>query len=231
MQPSPLETPQTAPEVQAAVAAVRSVVENAKPLGLVWNLRPAEVMVDSPDPNLVEVIMDGDSVSINVVSLIGPLGANQRVMVAIVPPAGMFIIGQPNSGAKLSRYSSTNNTATALSTGGNILTDTSIDVPARAGQSWKATAIFDFGVTVSGIGVAVGFLSLNGVAESRQAIYQPATTGRQTTPQQWSGTFATTETVTFVLSCQKTAAGGTGTCFNLHTDLEIEVYEAGLIYP
>lgn len=231
MQPSPLESPQTSLEVQAAIVGVKALVENAKSLGLVWNLRPATVAVDSPDPSLVEVVMDGDTEIIAVQSLIGPLGVDDRAMVMIVPPAGMFIIGSPNSGAKLSRYSVTNGTAVALSTGGTILTDTSTDVAARAGQSWKASAIFDFGVTVAGIGVAIGFLSLDGVSESRQALYQPATTGRQTTPQQWSGTFTTTGTVNFILSVSKTINAGAGTCFNQHTNLEIDVYEAGLVYP
>lgn len=231
MQPSPLETPQFSLEVQAAVAAVKALVENAKALGLIWSLRPATVTVDAPDPSLVEVIMDGDTVSISVVSLIGALAEGSRVMVMVVPPSGMFIIGQPDTGPRIVSYSATSTGDQSLTTTPTGIVSTSLTIPATAGDRWKATGVFDFNATASGFGVAVGYLYLGLTPESRAAIFAPAPTGRATVPQQWSGTFGATEDVTFILAVQKTSAGGTASVMQSHTTLEIEVYSAGLVYP
>lgn len=231
MQPSPLEVPQYSPEVQAAITAAKAVVENAKALGLVWSLRPATVTVDAPDPSLVEVIMDGDTVSISVVSLIGGLGEGARVMVLIVPPSGMFIIGQPNTGPKITPFSATNTADQALTTTPTGIVSTSITIPAIAGDRWKAFGVFDFSASSTGFGVAVGYLYLGITAETRAAIFAPASTGRSTVPQQWSGTFTDTGDATFVLVVQKTSAGGAVSAMQSHTSLEIETYSAGLVYP
>lgn len=79
--------------VPAAVAAVRAIVDNAPALGLVWSLRPATVSTDSIDESNIQAVLDGDTVVLGMVSLIGPQLENDRVMVATVPPAGLFIIG------------------------------------------------------------------------------------------------------------------------------------------
>jgi hypothetical protein len=231
MQPSPLEAPQTDPAVQAAVTAARAVVENAKALGLVWNLRPATVFVDSPDPTLVGVTMDGDTAVVDVVSLIGPLGARARVMVLIVPPAGMFIIGQPTTGPKSSYYDAASNADLALTIAVVPIPATLITVPVRLGQKWEASGVFDFSLTATGIGVAVGYLLVGGVAQTRAAIYTNNTTGRSTVPQNWSGTVAATGDLTFQLAVQKTVNAGAVSAMGTHTTLEVEINSAGGVYP
>lgn len=90
----PIIDNQEAPNVSAAVTAVKAIVDNAKPLGLTWTLRPGAVTEDSPlTESTASVTLDGDTVVLSAVSLVGPLLADQRVMVMLVPPAGMFIIG------------------------------------------------------------------------------------------------------------------------------------------
>ena len=89
----PIQEPQSDPMVGVAVAAARSVVNNARALGLTWQLRPATVALDSPDEANIEATLDGDVAVLSMVSLVGPLLEGQRVMTMIIPPAGMFIIG------------------------------------------------------------------------------------------------------------------------------------------
>lgn len=75
---------------------VRSVVGDPARFGLIWRRLPATV-VDSTDLTNVQVTIDGDTLPIPAVSLIGPMTAGDRVMVDFVPPAGMFIVGQSAS--------------------------------------------------------------------------------------------------------------------------------------
>lgn len=90
----PITDTQEDPTVATAVTAVKAVVDNAKALGLTWTVRPATVQENSSlTSSSVTVVMDGDTVSLSVVSLVGPLLADQRVMVMLVPPGGMYIIG------------------------------------------------------------------------------------------------------------------------------------------
>lgn len=75
-------------------AQTRALMANADRLGLVWKKRPATIVAPlSDDPTGVTAIMDGDTVAINVYSLIGipPVGA--RVMCDIVPPSGIYVTG------------------------------------------------------------------------------------------------------------------------------------------
>lgn len=74
------------------VAIARAIAERADSLGLVWKLRPATLMPPSPSGQL-QIMYDGDSVTINAVSLIGRLPVGARVMCVVTPPAGNHIIG------------------------------------------------------------------------------------------------------------------------------------------
>ncbi len=76
-----------------ANATVDAVVENKEPLGLTWGLRPATIT--STDPP--EAILDGDSVPIGVIPMIGPMAVGQRVYVMFVPPAGNYVSGLVNT--------------------------------------------------------------------------------------------------------------------------------------
>lgn len=86
MQPE-FELDQIAPELISTGA--KAIVNNAKRLGLTWTLTLATVTNASP----VEAIVDGDSVPIGMVSMVGFLSLGQRVYVIQVPPSGNFIVG------------------------------------------------------------------------------------------------------------------------------------------
>ena len=72
----------------------QGIRDNADRLGLVWKRRPATIVgVESTDPTKISATMDGDTVAINVYSLIGLLPVGARVMCDIVPPSGVYVIG------------------------------------------------------------------------------------------------------------------------------------------
>ena len=76
-------------DIDAITAAAQQVVADAKRLGLTWTLQNGTVTATTP----VKVQMDGDTVSIQVTSMIGPVGVGSRVYIIQVPPAGNFIVG------------------------------------------------------------------------------------------------------------------------------------------
>ena len=74
-------------------ALVKSLIAQARRLGLTWTLRNATV-IDGSNPTQVTVQFDGDtSTSYDLVSTIGKIAIAQRVVVMSIPPAGQFIIG------------------------------------------------------------------------------------------------------------------------------------------
>jgi hypothetical protein len=89
LQPEELELDQIAPELISAGG--KAIVDNAKRLGMTWTLRLATI-VDVTE-GAVTGIYDGDTVAIDMVSMIGPLAVGQRVYVVQVPPSGNFILG------------------------------------------------------------------------------------------------------------------------------------------
>jgi len=73
-----------------ANATAQALVENADRLGLTWDLKPATVTTVSPT---IQLIVDGDTASVSVTSMIGDVFTGQRVYVLDIPPAGLFIVG------------------------------------------------------------------------------------------------------------------------------------------
>lgn len=70
---------------------IRSIIENADRLGLVWKLRPGTVA--STSATVMQVILDGSTVPIRCVSLLGPMMVGTRVMTVLTPPSGCHVIG------------------------------------------------------------------------------------------------------------------------------------------
>lgn len=70
----------------------KSVVAQAKRLGLTWGLRIGTV-VDTTSTGQFNVRMDGDTASILVTPMTGPVLEGDRVYVISVPPSGNFLIG------------------------------------------------------------------------------------------------------------------------------------------
>lgn len=77
----------------AATTSVEELVEQAKRLGLTWDLRPAIVNTTDSTSNLVFGTYDGDTESIPMINLKGSIVEGERVMVMFVPPQGNYIIG------------------------------------------------------------------------------------------------------------------------------------------
>lgn len=73
------------------------VKDRAQALGLTWQLNKATVF-DGRDPTAVSLVMDGDTATIAVVSMVGPLPQDARVWVMSVPPGGNYITGIVSGG-------------------------------------------------------------------------------------------------------------------------------------
>lgn len=71
------------------IAAVQETLSQSRALGLTWTLRMGTVLTPSP----LGIAYDGDTVVVSAVSMIGPLDANQRVYVLLIPPSGAFVVG------------------------------------------------------------------------------------------------------------------------------------------
>jgi hypothetical protein len=70
----------------------QALIDNAKRLGLTWQLRLATV-VDGISANQLLVKLDGDDTPITAVSMVGFVSTNRRVYVISVPPSGNFVVG------------------------------------------------------------------------------------------------------------------------------------------
>jgi hypothetical protein len=216
----------TPEETQGLVAAgIREVLDNPTRYGLIWRRLPATV-VDGSTVTSVTVIIDGDDQELTVTSLIGTLDPDQRVMVDVVPPSGMYIIGLQGAlpGYRFLTVGETVVSANlALSTTPTALTGGSLSMTALSTVYYQARAVYDFEATVAGASIAQGFLYVDAVQQTRQALYSLNTVSRATVGQQWSGTLAA-GTHTFELYAGKNAALATGRCVASHTNLMVSFY-------
>lgn len=69
-----------------------AIAERADELGLVWRLVPGTVAEPGTD-GVMRVVLDGDTVAIDAVTMIGRLPRDARVFVILSPPAGAHIVG------------------------------------------------------------------------------------------------------------------------------------------
>lgn len=138
----------------------QALQENAERLGIVWKRRPATIVApESDDPTGVTAIMDGDTVAINVYSLIGIPRVGARVMCDIVPPSGIYVVGYigtpsvvPISNISINRFSPSISTS---STTFSVVAGTSITFRKRYTLSRLIIAI-------KGSGFASGTALFNG---------------------------------------------------------------------
>lgn len=89
-----------------AAALIQTVQENAKRLGLSWDLTMATV-VDGSDAGSISATFDADAdtglATLGLISMIGALAPGARVYVMQVPPAGNYIVGAPVPGKYYAR--------------------------------------------------------------------------------------------------------------------------------
>lgn len=115
---------------ELATASVAALVDNAKRLGLVWDLRLATVL-DVAGSGIISGLLDGDVATIGLTPIFGTPVAGQRVWVMSVPPAGNYIIGfVGNYGVPLNMAHSTyNNVDTGDPASGTTTSATYVDMP------------------------------------------------------------------------------------------------------
>jgi len=75
---------------------VDELVAAADRLDLRWRLRPATVTTPAAS-GAAMAVLDGDTVPVKVIPLVGSVVVGDRVMVAIVPPSGHYAIGWVSS--------------------------------------------------------------------------------------------------------------------------------------
>jgi hypothetical protein len=80
------------PADAATMQLVRSIVENAERLGLVWKLRPGTIATSAANET-PRVILDGSNQPIRCMSLFGPMMVGTRVITVLSPPSGCHVIG------------------------------------------------------------------------------------------------------------------------------------------
>ena len=213
--------------VAAAVQAATAVVGDARRLGLTWTLRPATVIAS--DGMAISIIYDGDTAELPATSLIGNPATNARVMGLIIPPGGNYIVGRYGLEGKIAtQFQDISATAQVTLTGvDQLMTGTDITVETVSdAANWEVNTNFDFRETVAGTTVALGRLYVDGVAQSKEAIFGfAATTERATIGQSYVGQFSTSGNHTFALYVSRTAANGTQIAAATHTGYTMKIFE------
>jgi hypothetical protein len=71
---------------------VGGIQEDARRLGLTWQMVKATVVAGTT-PSQVTAVIDGDTVTVGMISMIGVLQPGARVWVMVIPPGGNYITG------------------------------------------------------------------------------------------------------------------------------------------
>lgn len=123
-------------QADAIGVAVRQVIAEAQRLGLTWILRPATVL----DTSNVRYDGDDEETDSRVTNLLeSPLFVNQRVMCAIVPPAGNFVIGMLGGGRGLAAESYRDTTVGTFTTTETVIQF--VTFTAIFGMTYEVTAV------------------------------------------------------------------------------------------
>lgn len=127
------------PEI--ATASVAALVDNAKRLGLTWDLKLATVTTTASA--VVMGICDGDTQAIGLRPLTGMPIAGQRVWVISIPPAGNYIIGLAEDYGVLSNlgHATYNNVDSGDPATGTTTSATYVDMPGP--MSFTMTKAYD----------------------------------------------------------------------------------------
>lgn len=76
----------------AAGELVGQIQDSARKLGLTWQMVKATVYEVTSSSEMT-VIVDGDTIPVGVISMVGPVPVAGRVWVMIVPPGGLYVVG------------------------------------------------------------------------------------------------------------------------------------------
>jgi hypothetical protein len=121
------------------ITQLTELLKQADRLGLTWGRRPGtvEFVTGLYSPRQASVIMDGDTVGITVVSLVGDLAVGDRVMVDRVPPAGQYAMAIIDDSTAPMTASSTSNTAAIIA---ETVVLTVLSASLRAGVAYEVQA-------------------------------------------------------------------------------------------
>lgn len=125
----------TEPSSNQVTEGARAIVNNARRLGLIWDLTLATVSpVSNPNTgsDSVQVTCDGDTVPVGALTMIGPVVAGDRVYVIQVPPGGNYIVGLSDRPGD--RFAS-------VSTAGSLASDAGGGEAAVPAGSWTVGGI------------------------------------------------------------------------------------------
>lgn len=89
--------------LSTTLAAMQTLITDAKRLGLTWTLRPGTISKDTTPTDAsstVAVIQDGDTVAMLATTLVSRLNmqVGDRVMTLMIPPGGLYVIGTIGGG-------------------------------------------------------------------------------------------------------------------------------------
>lgn len=216
--------------LEETAATVRSIKANASALGLTWNLRLGTVTTAGSVPS---VLLDGDeagSTSLLAISLVGATVKGARVMTLWIPPNTLYIIGAPGGAVareitnRIYQQGSSNLT---LNTTDTLVPGCLVTLSTVGAAQWEVAGVYDFGQTVAGAPTFSGTLYVDGVAQTALAVMLPAAAAvaRQTTPQNWSGSFAAGGVHTFELRASVSAVTGTSVVRGTSTTILVKTYE------
>lgn len=185
-------TDQLLPQLFGAQA--EAIVDRAKALGLTWTLRPGTV--NSTSATAPNVIYDGDTEPVGVVSLVGNLLPDSRVMMLQVPPAGNFVLGRLSTTGSTSVKQIATYRNDVPATGDTILTTASqniipvLSLTITSDAEYMLTLNVDWDAFVAGgNNLCAATIQIDGVGLADQMIFQQNTSGvREVVSRTWYGT-------------------------------------------
>lgn len=215
------------------VALIKEVQDQAAALGLTWNLRMATVIDDGTV--LVGILLDGDDGTgppVAAISLVGAVVANSRVMTLAVPPHSLFVIatlGGTVARQLTNRVYQAGTTNLTLTAAPQPIIGATVTVSTEGAAQWEVNGVFDFGQSAAGAAspTFTGYLYVDGVQQATLAVRQAAAlaVNRQSTPQNWSGSFTTGGSHVFDLRADVSAVSGTSVVRAASTTLLVKTYE------
>lgn len=213
---APAETPAS----QDPTALVQAVKARAVELGISWQLLTGRMATTTT------VVVDGDTVAVPCINVSGAHPEGTPVAMMRVPPSGLYVLGATTGSEAaqvVARGEATCTALAALTTTPTLMTGASVTVTAPSTVYYEVTGFYDLESTVAGASVGQGFLYVDAVQQTRQALQSLASVGRGTVGQQWSGTLAAGNH-TFEMYAGKSAAAATGRINATHSNIKVTFY-------
>ncbi|HSJ75324.1 MAG TPA: hypothetical protein VK899_03955 [Gemmatimonadales bacterium] len=133
------------PATDLVATGALALVDNASRLGLTWKIRLATVNTTGANPT---VIVDGDdTTTLNAVPMFGNMAIGSRVYVLLIPPDGVYIVGQVaawESGSETLTFASATSSTRAVTFNRKFLAAPKVftNLPSASGEvtGWHSRA-------------------------------------------------------------------------------------------